>query len=166
MHIKIMYNITTIIYECIPIVVHQSYSHVPLFATPWAATCQAFLSFTVSTGAFSNSYPLSPWCHPTLSTSVVSSSCPQSFPASGSFPMTQLFFASGGQSIGASASASVLPMNIKGWFSLWLICLISLQSKGLSRVFSNTIVQKYQFLISQLSLLSNSHIHIWLLEKS
>ena len=83
------------------------------------------------------------WCHPTISSSIVPfSSCPQSFPVSGSFQMSQ-FFASGGQSIGASASASVLPMNIKSWFPLGLTGLIFLQSKGLSRVFSNTTVQKH-----------------------
>ena len=87
----------------------------------------------------------------------------QSFPASGSFQMTQ-FFTSGGQNIGASASASVLPMNVQGWFSLWLTGLISLQSKGLPRVFSNTTVQKHQFFGDQPSLWSNSHIHMWLLE--
>ena len=91
-----------------------------------------------------NSYPLSPCCHPTISTSVAHfSSCPQSFPASGSFPMSWLF-ASGGQRIGGSGSASVLPMNIQGWFPLGLTGLISLQSKGLSRVFSSTTVQKHQ----------------------
>ena len=116
-------------------------------------------------GAYSNSCPLSQWCHPTISSSVVHfSSCLQSFPASGSFPVSQ-FFAWGGQSIGVSASASVLPMNIQGWFPLGLTSLISLESKGLSRVFFNTTVQKHQFLGTQLSLLSNSHIHIWLLEK-
>ena len=116
-------------------------------------------------GAYSNSCPLSQWCHPTISSSVVHfSSCLQSFPASGSFPVSQ-FFAWGGQSIGVSASASVLPINIQGWFPLGLTSLISLESKGLSRVFFNTTVQKHQFLGTQLSLLSNSHIHIWLLEK-
>ena len=93
------------------------------------------------------------------------SSCPQSFPASGFFPTSQ-FFASGGQSIGAAASMSVLPMNIQDWFPLGLTALISLQSRGLSRVFSNTTVQKHQFFSAQLSLSSNSHIHTWLLEKS
>ena len=92
------------------------------------------------------------------------SSCLQSFPASGSFPTSE-FFPSGGQSIGASASASVLPMNIQGWFPLGLTGLISLMSKGLSRVFSNTTVQKYQFLNAQPSLWSNSHVCTWLLEK-
>ena len=89
----------------------------------------------------------------------------QSFPASGSFQMSQ-FFASGGQSIGVSASASVLTMNIQDLFPLWWTGWISLQSKGLSRVFFNTIVQKHQFFSTQLSLWSNSHIHTWLLEKS
>ena len=92
------------------------------------------------------------------------SSCLQSFPASGSFPMSQ-FFASGGQSIGVSASASVLPMNIQDWFPSGWTGWISLQSKGLSRVFSNTTVQKHQFFSAQLSLWSYSHIHTWLLEK-
>ena len=95
--------------------------------------------------ACSNSCPSSQWCHPTISSSVVPfSSCPQSFPASGSFPKSQ-FFTSGGQSIGVSASTSVLPMNIQDWFSLGWTGWISLESKGLSRVFSNTTVQKHQF---------------------
>ena len=114
---------------------------------------------------YPNSCPLSWWCHPTISSSVVPfSSYLQSFPASGSFPMSQLF-ASGGQSIGVSASTSVLPMNTQDWFHLGWTGWISLQSRGLSRVFSNTTVQKHQFLCTQLSLQSNSHIHIWLLEK-
>ena len=92
-----------------------------------------------SPGACSNSCPLSQWCHPTISSSVIPFSCLQSFPASGSFLMSQLF-ASGGQRIGVSASASVLPMNIQDRFPLGLTGLISLQSKGLSRVFSNTAV--------------------------
>ena len=112
--------------------------------------------------ACSNSCPLSQWCHPTISSSTIPFfSCLQSFPASGSFPMSQ-FFTSDGQSIGASASASVLPMNR---FPLGWTALISLQSKGLSRVFSNTTVQKHQFFGTQLSLWSNSHFHTWLLEK-
>ena len=115
--------------------------------------------------ACSNSCPLSQWCHPTISFSIVPfPSCLQSFPASGSFPMSQ-FFASGGQSIGVSASASVLPMNIQDWFPLGLTGWISLQSKGLSRVFSNTTVQKHQFFSVQLSIWSNCHIHTWPLEK-
>ena len=120
---------------------------------------------SLSPGVCSNSCPLSQWCHPTISSSVACfSSCLQSFPASGSFPMSQLF-TSGGQSIGVSASASVLPMNIQGWFPIELTGLISLQSKGLSRVFSNTTVQKHQFFSAQPSLWSNSHICTWLLEK-
>ena len=103
-----------------------------------------------------NPCPLSRWCHPTISSSVIPFSCPQSFPASGSFPMSQ-FFASGGQSIGVSASASVLPMNIQDWFPLGWTGWISLQSKGLSRVFSNTTVQKHQFFSVQLSLVQLSH---------
>ena len=103
-------------------------------------------------GAYSNSCPLSQWCHPTISSSVIPfSSCPQSFPASGSSQMSP-FFASGGQSIGALASASVLPMNTQDWFPLGWTGWISLQSKGLSRVFSNTTVQKHQFFGAQLPL--------------
>ena len=113
----------------------------------------------------SNSYLLSQWCHPATSFSVaLFSSCPQSFPASGSFPMSRLF-ATVGQSIGASASASsVFPMNIQGWFPLGLIGLISLLSKGLLRVSSSTTVRKHQFFSAQHSLRSNSNIHTWLLE--
>ena len=104
-------------------------------------------------------------CYPTMSSAVaLFSSCPQSFPASGSFPKSW-FFASGGQSIGASASASVLPMNIQGWFPLELTGLISLQSKGLSRVFSSATIQKHRFFDAQPSSWFNSHIHTWLLEK-
>ena len=132
----------------------------------------------------SNSSPLSKWCHPTILSSaapfssaqthvhpvgdatssyVVSFfSCPQSFPESGTFLVSWLF-ASGGQSIGASAS--VLPMNIQDWFPLGWTGWISLESKGFSRVFSNTAVQKHQFFSAQPSLWSNSHIHTWLLEK-
>ena len=115
-------------------------------------------------GACSNSCPLSGWCYPTISSAVIPFSCLQSFPSSGSFPMSQSF-ASRSQSIGASASASVIPKIIQDWFPLWLTGWISLQSKGLSRVFSNTTVQKHYFFSFQLSLWSNSHIHTWLLEK-
>jgi len=112
-----------------------------------------------------NPRPLSRWCHPTISSSVVPfSSCRQSFPAAGSFPINQLF-TSGGQSIGVSASTSVLPMNTQDWSPLGWTGWISLQSKGLSRVFSNTTVQKHQFFDAQLSSQSNSHIHTWPLEK-
>ena len=101
---------------------------------------------------YSNSCPLSRWCHPTMSSSVIPfSSCLQSFPASGSFQTNQLF-ASGGQSIGVSAPTSVLPMNTQDWFPLGWTGWISLKSKGLSRVFSNTTVQKHQFFGTQLSL--------------
>ena len=114
--------------------------------------------------AHSNSCPSSCWCHPNISSSVVPfSSCLQSFPASGSFPMSRLF-TSGGQSIVASALPSVLPMNVRDWFPLELTGLISLQSRGLSRVFSNITVQKHQFLDAQ-PLWPNCHIHTWLLEK-
>ena len=118
-----------------------------------------------SPGVYSNSCPLIWWWHPTISSSVaLFSACPQSFPASGSSPVSWLF-ASTGQSIGASASASVLLMNIQGWFPLGLIGLISLQSKGLLRVFSNTTIQKYEFFDAQPSLQPNFHIHTWLVQK-
>ena len=105
------------------------------------------------------------WCHLTISSSVVPvSSCPQSFPATRSFPMSKLF-TSGGQSIEVSASASVLPMNTQDWSPLGWTGWISLQSKGLSRLFSKTTVQKHQFFGAQFSLEYNSHNHTWLLEK-
>ena len=126
-------------------------SRVQLFVTPWTAACQASPSITNSSspwptpGAYSNSCPLSWWCHPIISSSVVPfSSCLLSFPASGSFQISQ-FFASVGQSIGTSASVSVLPMNIQDWSPLGWTGWISLQSKGLWRVFSNTRVQKHWF---------------------
>ena len=112
-----------------------------------------------------NPCPLSRWCHPAILSSVIPfSSYPQSLPPSGSFPMSQLF-SWGGQSIGVSASASVLSMNTQDWSPLECTGWISLQSKGLSRVFSNTTVQKHQFFGAQLSSQSNSHIHTWPLEK-
>ena len=114
---------------------------------------------------YSNSCPLSRWCHPAILSSVVPfSSCPQSLPASGSLPMSKLV-TWGGQSIGVSASASALPMNTQDWSPLGWTGWISLQSKGLSRVFSNTTVKKHQFFGAQLSSQSNSHIHPWPLEK-
>ena len=117
-------------------------------------------------GVHPNSCPMSRWCHPDISSSVIPfSSCSRSLPASGSFPMSQLF-AWGGQSTGVSALASVLPVNTQHWSPLEWTGWISLQSKGLSRVFSNTTVQKHQFLSAQFSSQSNSHIHTWLLEKS
>ena len=113
----------------------------------------------------SNSCPSSQWCQPAISSSVIPfSSYPQSLPASESFPMSQLF-AWGGQRIAVSALASVLPMNTQDWSPLEWTSWISLQSKGLSRVFSNTTVQKHQFWGAQPSSQSNSHIHSWLLEK-
>ena len=116
-------------------------------------------------GVYPNSCPSSQWCHPAISSSVVPfSSCPQPLPASGSFPMYQPF-TWGGQSIGVSASASVLPMNIQDWFPFGWTGWISLQSKGLSRVFPNTTVQKHQFFSAQHSSQSTSHIHTWPLEK-
>ena len=116
--------------------------------------------------ACSNSSPSSLWCYPTISFSVIPfSTCHHSFPASGSYLMSQ-FFPSDGQNIGASASASVLPVIIQNWFPVGLTGLISIQSKGLSRVFSNTIAQKHQFFGTQLSLYSNDRIHIRLLEKA
>ena len=137
----------------------------PNFLTSWAAACQTSLSITNSQSLLTNSCPLSWWCHPTISSSTIPfSSCHQSFPASGSFPMNQ-FFTSDGQSIGVSGSTSVLSMNIQDWFPLGYTSWISLQSKGLLGVFSNTTVQKHQFFGAQLSLWSNSHIHTWLLEK-
>ena len=112
-----------------------------------------------------DSRPSSQWCHTDISSSVVPfSSCPQSLPASESFPMSQLF-AWGGQSTGVSPLASVLPMNIQNWSPLGRIGWNSLQSKGLSRVSSNITIQKHQFFGAQLSSQSNSHIHTWLLEK-
>ena len=119
-----------------------------------------------SPGACSNSCPLSWWFHPTISSSVVPFSyCPQSFPASGSFQMSQLF-TSGGQRIGVSASASVLPMNTQDWSPLGWTGWISLQSKGLSRVFSNTTVQNHQFFSPQPSFWFNSHFCTWQLKKN
>ena len=114
----------------------------------------------------SNSCPLNPWCHSTISSSVtLFSSCSQSFPGSGYFTMSQLLV-SGSQSIGASVSVSVLPVNIQSWFPSGLTGLISLLSKGLLTVFSSTTVRKHQFFNIQPSLWSRSHIHTWLLEKT
>ena len=135
----------------------QSLSCVQLFATPRIAA---------RPGVHSDSRPSSQWCHPAISSSVIPfSSCPQSLLPSGSFPISQLF-ASDGQSTGVSALASFLPKKSQGWSPSEWFGWISLQSKGLSRVFSNTTVQKHQFFSTQFSLWSNSHIHTWLLEKS
>ena len=167
----------------------QLLSRVQLFATPWTSAHQASLSIP-TLGVYSNSCPLSWWCHPTTSPSVGPfSSHLQSVPASESFQISQ-FFTSGGQSTGVSASASILP-NIQDWFPLGWTGWIFFQSKGLSGVFSNTTVQKHQFFVAELSLHSkelsrvfssftiqkhqifgaqpflgsNSHFHPWLLEK-
>ena len=170
----------------------SSLSCVWLFATLWTAACQSSLSITNSwslpklmsdsfqphesqharppclsptPGIHSDSRPSIRWCHPAISSLVVPfSSCPQSLPASESFLMSQLF-AWGGQSIGVSASASFLPKKSQAWSPSEWIGWISLQSKGLSRVFSNTTVQKHQFFSAQLSSQSNSHIHTWPLER-
>ena len=129
----------------------QSLSRIRLFATPWITAHQASLSIP-SPRVHSDSCPSSQWCYPAISSSVIPfSSCPQSFPVSGSFQISQLF-ASGGQSIEVSASTPVLPMNIQDWFSLWWTSWISLQSKGLSRVSSNNTIQKHQFFSAHLSL--------------
>ena len=140
----------------------QSLSSVQLFGNPWTAACQASLSITNSRSllklmSIQSVMPSNHLCGPFLL-------CLQSFPASGSFQMSQLF-TSGGQTIGVSASTSVLPLNTQDWSPLGWTGLISLQSKGLSRVLSNTTVQKPQFFGAQLSLWSNSHIHTWPLEK-
>ena len=137
----------------------QSLSRVQLFATPWITAHQASLSITTP-GVHPNSCPSSQWCHPAILSSVIRfSSCLQSFPISRSFPLIH-FFASGGQSIGVSASALVLPLNIQDWSPLGWTGLISLQSKGTSRIVSNTTVQKHQFFSAQLSLWYNSHTSI------
>ena len=136
-------------------IVVQLLNCVHLFATPWAAARQAPCP-SPPPRACSNSCPLSQWCRPTISSSVAPySSCLQSFPASGSFPVSQLF-SSGGQSTGASASVSVLPMNIQDWFPLGWTCLISLLSKELSKVFPRTTVQRHQFFGAQPSIWSSS----------
>ena len=135
-------------------------SCVQLFVTSWTEACQACLTITDSRSLLKIMSIES-----VMPSSVVPfSSCLQSFPPSGTFQMSQLF-SSGGQSIGVSASASVLPVNIQDWFPLGWTGWISLQSSGFSRVFANTTVKKNQFFSTQLSLWSNSHIHTWLLEK-
>ena len=135
-----------------------SLSHVQLYVTPWTAVRQASILHSLLEFAQIH-VPLSQWCSSTTSSSITHfSSCPQSFLAAGSFPVSMLF-TSGGQIIGTSASAIVLPMNMQGWFPVRLTDLISLLSRGLSRVFSNTTVEKQQFFGAQLSLWSSSHIH-------
>ena len=143
------------------VVAVQLLSSVQLFATPWTEAHQASSSFTISLSLL-KLMSIESMMPSTISSSVAPfSSCLQSFPASGSFPVGQNF-ASGGQSIGISASASVLHINIHGWLPLRLTGLISLLSKGLSRIFSSTTVWKHQFFGAQPSSWSNSHIHIWL----
>ena len=150
--------------NCADTTVQFSCSVMSYSATPWTTARQAPCP-SPTPGVYSNSCPLSGWCHPAISSSVIPfSSHLQSFPVSGSFQMSTLF-TSGGQSIEVSASESVPPMNIQDWFPLGWTGWISLQSKGLSRVFSNTAVQKHQLFGTQLSLQSSSHIHTWLLEK-
>ena len=141
----------------------ESLSHIWFFVTTWTAACQASLSFYISQSLLKlmSIVSMRPSNH--LILCLPYSSCSQSFPESGSFPVSQLF-TSAGQSI--EASASVLPVNIQGWFSLGVTGLIFLQSKGLSRVFSSTTVWSHQFFSAQSSLWSNSCIHIWLLEKT
>ena len=154
-----MYSITTFIYECIPIsngkVQHSvqfSHSVVSNSLRPHELQHTRPPCPSPTPRVHPNSCPLSRWCHPTISSSVVPfSSCPQFFPASGSFQMSQLF-TSGGQSIGISASASVLPLNNQDWSPLAWTGWISLKSKGLSRVFFNTTVQKHQFFCAHHSL--------------
>ena len=152
------------IYPKTKLVIVQSLSHVWLFATLWTAACWLPLSSTIS-GVCSNLCPWSQRFYLTISSFAAPFFCFRSYPASRSFPMSWLF-TSGGQSIGASASASVLLMNIQGWYPLGLTGLISLQSKGLSRVFSSTMIKKHKFFGTQPSLWSNSHIRTWLLENS
>ena len=147
------------------IAVVQLLSLVRLFVTPWTAACQTPLSSTISQSSLKFMF-----IELVMLSNHLTLCCPlllllQSFPASVSFPMSRLF-ESGGQNVGASASASDLPMNIQGWFPLGLTSLISLLFKRLSRVFSNTIVQKHQLFSAQPSLRYNSNIHTWLLEKS
>ena len=148
----------------LPTVSQFSHSVVSDSANPWTAACQASLSVTNSWSPFRLTFieSVMPSKHLILCRPL--SSCLHSFPASWPLQISQ-FFASGGQSVGVSASTSVFPMNIQVWFPLGWTGLISMKSKGLSRVFSNTTVQKHQFFSTQLSLYSNSHIHTWLLEK-
>ena len=137
------------------VVMIQSLSCIQLFVIPWTAAHQASPSFTISWNH---------WCYPIMASSVITFFCLQSFPESESFPVSQ-FFASSGQIIEASSLASLFPMNIKGWFPLGLTGLVSLQSKGLSRIFCSTTVEKHKFFSYEPCLWSNSHLHPWLLEK-
>ena len=149
-----------------PIISSVQFSHSVMSNSLWSHELQhtRLPCSSPTPGAYSNSCPSCQWCHPTISSFVVPFSCRlRSFPASGAFPRSQ-FFTPGGQSTGVAASASVLPMNIQDWFPL--LGWTSLQSKGLSRVFTNTAVQKHRLFGAQLSFWSNSHIHTWLLEKT
>ena len=149
---------------CLVFVVVQLLSHVWLFAIPGNCSMPGFLDLDyLPEFAQTHVHWVGDTIQPSCPLLPSFSSCPQSFPALGSFRMRQLF-TSGGQSIGASASVSVLPMN-KGWFPLWLTGLISLMSKGLSRVLSSTMIWKHQIFGVQSTLWFNSHIHTWLLEK-
>ena len=156
----------SIVYSCLlchRFVIVQSLCHVLHSLQPHKLQHARLPCASLFPRVCSNSCPLSHWCHPTFSSSVIHfSSCLQSFPASGLFQWINS--TSGGQSTGASALASVLPMYIQGLFHLGLTGLIPLKTKGLSRVFSNTTVQKHQFFGAQPSLWSNSHIHTWLLQ--
>ena len=151
---------------CVLIYMYSSVTHsCPTLCDPMDCSTPGFPAHHQLPELTQTHVHVSRWCHPTISSSVIPfSSCLQSFPASGSFPMSQ-FFTSGGQSIGVSASALVLPMNIQNWFPLGLTDWNSFQSKGLSRAFSNTTVRKHQLFGAQFSLWSNSHIHTWPLEK-
>ena len=159
---QLLYYLTPI--ECTElrfvVVVLQSPSRVRLFATPWTAARQASLSLIITQSSCS----LHRWCHPISSSAALFSFCPQSFPESGTFPMSRLSTWDD-QNTGASASASVLPMNIQGWSSLRLAGLISLVSKGLLGVFSSTVVLRHQFFGLLPSLQSSCHNHTWLLER-
>ena len=154
-------------YVCISAIISVRFSHsvIPDSLWPHESPHMRPRCPSPAPGVHSNSCPSSRWCHLSISSSVIPfSSCPQSLPTSGSFPMSQLS-AWGGQSIGVSALSSVLPMNTQDWSPLGWTGWISLQSKGLSGVFSNTTVQKHQFFSTQLSSQSNFHIHTWPLEK-
>ena len=147
------------------VAVVQSSSHVRLFVTLWHAACQASLSLTPPPEVCPSSCPLHQWCHPSVSSSdTLFSFCPQSLLASGIFPMSWLF-TSDHQNTGASASASVLPLSIQGWFPLTLTSLMSLLSRGLSGVFSSNTVQRPQFFGILPSLWSSSQKHMWPLGK-
>ena len=163
--VSIFRNVQSLVSCCCFFV--QSLSHVWPLVTPWTAACQVSLSFTISWNLLKlmSIESVIPSNHLILCRPIRFSSSLQSFPAWGSFPMSQ-FFASGSQNIGVSASASVLLMNIQSWFPLGPTGLISFQSKGLLSVFSNITVQKHQFFGTQRSLRSNSHILTWLLEKA